>query len=294
MKSSVILIYNPFARRAADREIVRAETFLEKKGFAVEVLRTERGGHACHLATEAVTVAPSLIVAAGGDGTVNEVMNGVVGTEIPLAVLPMGTTNVLAKELAIPEDLYGALEAAITRKPRRVSLGKVETGGKISPATRYFCLMAGIGLDGKTVHDVNASLKKLAGKAAYILSGLENIVKYSPERLSIIVDGRDYSGYSAVVGKAARYGGNFKVTPDADLLDPFIYACIFEGGRRRDLLRYSLGVIRGSHLRYRDVVYIKATEIEVRGTAHMQVDGDYLGLTPARISVAKDALYLVY
>jgi diacylglycerol kinase (ATP) len=294
MKSLVIVIYNPAARRASEGKIARATAYLEEKGFAVELLRTEAAGHARQFAADAWKRNPRLIIAAGGDGTVNEVINGIVRTDTPLGVLPLGTTNVLAKELDIPEDIYGALETAVTSNPRRVSLGMIETGSGKDLSARFFCLMAGIGLDGKAVYDVNAAVKKISGKAAYIFSGIHNILGYSPERLSFIIDGKEYSGFSAVIGKAAKYGGHFKVTPDASLLDPSLFVCLFKGGRRRDLLRYAIGVIRGKHLTYRDVVYLKAREIEIRGNAHIQIDGDYLGLTPAKVSTAKDVLTLVY
>ncbi len=291
MKSSASIIYNPAARKASAANIARAVSYLAKEGYGVEVLRTEKKDHARLLARGMIEKRPALVIAAGGDGTVNEVINGLVWSDVPAALLPMGTTNVLAKELNLPEDLYGALNVAVHGRPRKVSLGRIET--EDGPA-RYFCLMAGIGLDGKAVHDVNRSLKKVSGGAAYILSGIRTIARYSPDRIVILVDGREYAGYTAVVGNASKYGGNFRVTPDANLLDPFLYVSIFQGGGRLDLLRYSIGVIRGSHLRFRDVVYLKASVIKVLGKAHIQVDGDYLGLGPARISVAESALSLIF
>jgi diacylglycerol kinase (ATP) len=255
MKSSVSIIYNPAARKASDASIDHAVTFFEREGYA------------------------------------DEVINGMVWSDVPVALLPMGTTNVLAKELNLPEDLYGALRAAVHGSPKKVSLGRIETGGG---PPRFFCLMAGVGLDGKAVYDVNQSIKKISGGAAYILSGIKNIAEFSPARIVLQVDGREYAGYTAVVGKASKYGGNFKVTPDADLMDPFLYACIFLGRGRLDLLRYSMGVLLGTHLRYRDVVYLKASRIDIQGRAHIQVDGDYLGLSPARISVAESAVNLIF
>jgi diacylglycerol kinase (ATP) len=291
MKSSVNIIYNPAARKASDAGIDRAVTFLEKEGYAVEVLRTERKDHARHLAGLARERRPRLVIAAGGDGTINEVINGMVWTDIPVALLPMGTTNVLAKELNLPEDLPGALRVAVQGSPKRVSLGKIETGGGQS---RHFCLMAGVGLDGKAVHDVSQSMKKVSGGAAYVLSGIKNIATFSPQKIFFEVDGKERAGYTAIVGKASKYGGNFKVTPDANLMDPFLYICIFPGRTRLDLLRYSLGVLTGRHLAYKDVVYLKASRIEIRGTAHIQVDGDYLGRGPATISVAESAVKLIF
>ena len=293
MKSSV-LICNPAALRASAGKIARAQAFLERKGFASEVLVTERSGHAELLARESLKKAPDLIIAGGGDGTINEVINGMVFSGTPLAVLPMGTTNVLAKELALPEDVTGALERALSGTPRRVSLGKIETGEGEQSLSRYFCLMAGMGFDGKAVYDVNDSLKKISGKAAYILSGIRTIFSYPSGEIVIRTEGKEYRAYSAIVGKSSKYGGNLKVTPDASLLDPVLYACIFRGKRPIDILRYFFGILRGTHLVYPDVDYVKSSLLEVQGKVHIQIDGDYLGLTPARISVVKDALNLVW
>ena len=234
-------------------------------------------------------------MAAGGDGTINEVINGMVKSDIPLAILPLGTTNVLAKELGIPEDLKGAMETAVSRKPRTVSLGRIELNPETDSAySRYFCLMAGIGFDGEAVHDMNTAVKKKSGKAAYIFSGIKNLLRYSPNQLFYNIDGKEYTGFSSITGKASKYGGNFKITPDADLSDPFLYTCIFQGNKRSDLLRYVFKVMTGRLFDEKDIVYLKSASVEVLGTAHIQIDGDYLGLTPAKITVAKDALQIIY
>ncbi len=293
MKSS-ILICNPAARRASTGKIGRAQAFLERKGFLSEVLLTEKSGHAAEIARECLEKKPDLIIALGGDGTINEVMNGIVFSGTPLAILPMGTTNVLAKELGIPENVAGALERAVNGLPRKVSLGKIETGEGGHSVARYFCLMAGIGFDGQAVHDVNASLKKISGKAAYILSGIKSMFSYPPGEIVIRTEDREFTAYSVIVGKSSKYGGNLMVTPDANLLDPFLYACIFRGRNRTDILRYLCGIMRRTHLEYADVEYVKSSQLEVLGKVHVQIDGDYLGMTPARISVVKDALDLVW
>lgn len=293
MKSS-ILICNPAAMRTSAGKVARAQAVLEKRGFSSEVLVTERRGHAELLARESLKKSPDIIIAGGGDGTINEVMNGMVFSDTPLAVLPMGTTNVLAKELALPEYVTGALERAVSGTPRRVSLGKIEAGEGEQCVSRHFCLMAGMGFDGKAVYDVNDSLKKISGKAAYILSGINTVFSYPSGEIMVKTEGKEYRAYSAIVGKASKYGGNLKVTPDASLLDPFLYACIFRGKRRFDIVRYFFGILRGTHLKYHDVDYVKSSDIEITGKVHIQIDGDYLGLTPARISVAKDALNLLW
>lgn len=295
MRSLIILISNPAARGASPKKFASASAFLREKGFDTEILLTEKSGDATRLAEESVGKRPFAVMAAGGDGTINEVINGMAWSDVPLAILPLGTTNVLAKELGIPEDLKGAMDTAVSRQSRTVSLGRIELNPETDSAfSRYFCLMAGIGFDGAAVHGMNKAVKKKSGKAAYILSGLKNLLHYSPNQLFYNIDGKEYTGFSSITGKASKYGGNFKITPDADLADPFLYTCIFQGNRRRDLLRYVFKVITGRLSGEEDVVYLKSAGIEVLGTAHIQIDGDYLGLTPAKISVAKNALKIIY
>jgi YegS/Rv2252/BmrU family lipid kinase len=295
MRSSIILIGNPAARGASLKKFESASFFLREKGFDTKLLLTEKSNDATRLAEEAVRARPYAIIAAGGDGTINEVINGMVKSDVPLAILPLGTTNVLAKELGISENINGAMETAVSRKPRTVSLGRIELNpGTDSAYSRYFCLMAGIGFDGKTVHDINNAVKKKSGKAAYILSGIKNLLHYSPNQLFYNIDGKEYAGFSSITGKAGKYGGNFKITPDADLSNQFLYTCIFQGNKRRDLLRYVFKVMTGSLLNVRDIVYLKSASVEVFGTAHIQIDGDYLGVTPAKITVEKDALKIIY
>jgi diacylglycerol kinase (ATP) len=295
MRSSIILISNPAAHGATFRKFECASAFLEEKGFDVKLLLTEKSGDATHLAQEAVREKPYAIVAAGGDGTINEIINGMVKSDVPLALLPLGTTNVLAKELGIPEEMTAALSTAISKAPRMVNLGRIELNPDTDSAyVRYFCLMAGIGFDGKTVHDVNPAIKRKSGKAAYVLSGLKNLLHYAPNQLFYNIDGQELTGFASITGKSSRYGGNFKITPDADLSDPALYTCIFQGNRRSDLIRYVYRTITGSLSKEKDIICLKSTSVEVHGTAHIQLDGDYIGLTPAKITVEKDALKIIY
>jgi len=295
MKSSIVLIGNPAARGASLKKFESAAVFLREKGFDTKLLLTEKSNDATRLASDAVMEKPYAIIAAGGDGTINEVINGMVKSDTPLAILPLGTTNVLAKELDIPEYINGALEAAVSRNPRTVSLGRIELNpGTDSAYSRYFCLMAGIGFDGKTVHDMNTAVKKKSGKAAYIFSGIKNLLSYSPNQLFYYIDGKEFTGFSSITGKASKYGGNFKITPDASLSDPILYTCIFQGNKRSDILRYIFKVVTGRLFDEKDIVYLKSASVEVLGTAHIQIDGDYFGVTPAKIAVEKDALQIIY
>jgi len=294
MKSSIVLISNPTAKRASDRKIAQASRYLMSKGYKVEVLFTEKKGNAESLAREALRELPPLIIAAGGDGTFNEVINGIAGSEIPMAILPLGTTNVLAKEIGIPENVEGAMEIAVTGTTKTISLGKIAFTRPSSLVSRYFVLMAGIGFDGEAVFGINETFKKISGKGAYIYSGIKVLSGFNPRELTFDIDGKTYSGYSAIISKTAKYGGDFKITPDARLTDPTLYICLFKGKKRLDVLRYVFGIATGSHLRFKDVEYLKANRIQIDGNAQIQIDGDYFGMTPAKIEVAPNTLRLIY
>lgn len=294
MKSSIVLISNPVAKKASEKKIAKASYYLESKGYEVKVLFTEKKGDAENYAREAIRRSPSLVIAAGGDGTFNEVANGIAGTDISMAILPLGTSNVLAKELGIPENVEGALKVAVNNTASPVSLGKIEITLDSVPYSRYFILMAGIGFDGEAVFRVNEMVKKISGKGSYILSGMKTILGYNPPQLTLTIDKKTYTGYSAVVGNASKYGGNFTVTPGAKVTDTVLYACLFKGKRRMDHLRYVFGIVTGTHLRYADVEYLQADYVEIKGRAHVQIDGEYLGMTPAHISTVPDALRLIF
>lgn len=291
MKSSITLIANPAAKGASGRKMQRALELLRSAGYEVNVHLTGQRGDAEWLARNACLENAELIIACGGDGTINEVINGAAYSKTKVAILPMGTTNVLAKELGIPENIEGAVRRALSGRAHTVSLGKISFSSRV---TRYFCLMAGIGFDADAVYGFKESIKKRSGKAAYIISGIRTLINYEPEALEFIIGGKSYSGYSAIIGKAAKYGGHFKATPDADLLKPDLYVCIMHGKKRPDIIRYVFGILTGRHLKFRDITYVRAENIEVTGNARVQTDGDYVGTTPAKVTVAKDALMLIW
>ena len=294
MKSSIILICNPAAKSMSGAKIEKARRLLEQKDYRVELFLTKQRGEAEQLAKDAAKRAPAVIIAAGGDGTFNEVANGIAGSEIPMAILPLGTTNVLAKELCIPDTVEGALEVALKKTPKSVSLGRIAIIRDASPVSRYFILMAGVGFDGETVFGINETFKKISGKGAYLYSGLKTLLRFAPEKLAVTVDRKTYTAYSVIVGNASKYGGHFKVTPDARLTEPILHVCLFKGRKRFDTFRYILGIVTGSHLKFADVEYLQAEQIAIKGSAHIQIDGDYFGMTPAEISIVPNALRLVF
>jgi len=306
---TIFLIGNPAAGRKALKKINEAAAIIKSRGYEVRVLLTAKRGDAESFAKEIAVNQPQnptppsspplsrggsggvLIIAAGGDGTFNEVINGIVHTSIPMAILPLGTTNVLAQELGISDDVEKALDAALDGKAHNVCLGKITLSKNIS---RYFCLMAGIGYDAETVYGVKNEVKKYSGKGAYILSGLRTLTSWKPDKLTFSVNGKSSEGYSAIICKASKYAGNFRVAPDADLEKNNFYAFIMHGRKRSDIIKYVCGIVAGKRLKFKGITYEQAENIEVRGKAHVQIDGDYFGMTPAVIETVPDALRLVY
>ncbi|MBA4349392.1 MAG: hypothetical protein C0415_05330 [Thermodesulfovibrio sp.] len=328
MTHTIALIGNPIAGGGALKEIRKAEGILKDKGLDVRLMLTSKKGDAESFAKSISELqtpnSELLIISAGGDGTCNEVANGLIYSGIPMAILPLGTTSVLAKELKIPENTEEALNIALNGKIETVHLGRITLNS--SRITRHFLLMAGVGFDGEAVFGINEKIKKYSGKGAYIFSGIKTLLKYNPEPITInarfkeVEDiygskfkvqnnsspithqyakgGADSSlnltGYTAIIGKASCYGGDFKITPDAGLTDPYLYVFLTHKKGRIDLIRYLSGIImRRSPLEFEDISYFRATEIEIEGSSHIQIDGDYAGTAPAKIDVVQDALKLV-
>ncbi|RJQ45403.1 MAG: diacylglycerol kinase family lipid kinase [Nitrospiraceae bacterium] len=286
------LIVNPAAGNKAYRSIYHIETLIRKKASLTTFI-TQKKGDAFQFAKD--LSGSDLIIVAGGDGTFNEVINGLHSSsggsrhDVPLAFIPLGTTNVLAKELRIPERVDKAVELALTGTPRKISLGRINGW--------CFASMAGIGFDAETVLRVKNNLvKKISGKAAHVTAGLRVLSSYDPPLIRIKSSEKEFSGYTVVIGNNSNYGGYFSVTPDASITEPLLDVCVYSGRTRKDLLRFILGVIRERHLHFSDVVYFKTTALDVSssGTVHVQVDGDYLGTLPVKVDVVKDAVNLIW
>ncbi|MFA5353175.1 MAG: diacylglycerol kinase family protein [Thermodesulfovibrionales bacterium] len=294
----VVLIGNPVAGGGALRKIKRAAELLKGMGYPVRLLLTRQRGDAEEFARETAAGSPrSLVIAAGGDGTYNEVANGLAHTPVTMAILPLGTASVLAREFGIPLRMEEALSLALGGTARKIHLGRITFPGDRTPQVRYFLLMAGIGFDGEAVYRVSGGLKKIAGKAAYLLSGLRVLGGYNPSPLFIRAETENeqvsMTAYMIVISKASCYGGNFRISPDATLFAPYLSVFACQGRRRQDFLRYLWGILKGRHLDFDDISSFQSTEIEVQGRAHVQVDGDYAGMTPVQVGVAFEALNLV-
>ncbi len=287
----IFLIGNPVAGGGTLKKIRKAEKILKVKGFTVETLLTKAQGDAEKFARQINEIYPdnSIVLAAGGDGTYNEVANGLAFSETPMAILPMGTTSVLAKELKIPYRIEKAIEVSLNGRVQKVHLGRIKNQEK----QRFFILMAGIGFDGSAVYKVKPRGKRYLKKIAYILSGIKSLLKYTPPEIEIF-NSKKKKANNAVVCNASCYGGSFKIAPQANLKDPYFYVIVSKTHTRIELVYQILGVIFGFHLKLKNIDYFKTETLKISGDAHVQIDGDYFGKTPVDIELIKNALNLVF
>jgi diacylglycerol kinase (ATP) len=287
--SAVQLIVNPTARQASGQKVMRALDRLRAGGAKVAVLETAKRGDAEAFAREAAQDGQTTtLIAAGGDGTINEIINGMAGLNLPLGILPLGTANVLAAELGIPEDPVKAASVILTGRPDRIYLGSCND--------RYFVMMAGIGFDARVVEAVQPGLKRRLGKAAYVWESLRELTRHRPNPYRLSIDGGpELKVGSAIVANGHYYGGRFVVSPDARLDEPELEVALFERGGRIDALRYTTAMVLGFLTSLPDFSLRSAHSISVFGPEGepVQADGDTIARLPVEIRAAAATVRII-
>jgi len=286
---SAVLVHNPGSGQRSDRfhSITRMVDAIRARGITVTPQVTTGPADATRLTAAALEARVDLVIAHGGDGTVNEVMQVMVGTATPLAVWPGGTSNVLAGELDLPGGIDLLADVFAAQRTRRVSVGRA--------GERYFLLMAGVGLDADVVRAVNPGLKRLTGEGAYWMAGLRQLTDWHPVHFMLETEAGQHSATFAVVANAASYGGGLRFAPEARMDDDLLDICLFDSTQRHRFARYLAAALTGSHLGMAGVTYFKTRRAVVRGDASrfVQVDGELLGPLPVIFECVSDALSLV-
>ena len=306
--TDALLIYNPASGRKRHRrfaEIERAARILEEAGVDTELAPTTGRGTATPLARQAVEEQRGMVVACGGDGTINEIVNGLAGSTVPMALLPAGTANILAKELGIPWDIPRAAGLIPGSKVRRIALGAVfpvngNGSAGLAPHGRYFLSVGGAGPDGAIVHGVQENLedlKKNVGELAYWVEGFRQLVSYGFPEMRIRSNGREHKATIVVAGRTAHYGGPFKITTGASLFEDS-FEFLTNSNRTRLAYLAALPALWFGKLRAADGIEAwKATEIvcEPVGSdpVYAQVDGEPVGRLPLVFRIVPDALSLI-
>ena len=296
--SKAALIYNPVAGgglRTAVRRAGEAADALRRHVPEVLMLPTEPERRADVLAREAVAQGSDLIAPCGGDGTINEALQGVVGSPAALLPLPAGTANVLAWEAGLPVDPVKAADALPTLVARDVEVGVVELPE--AGVRRYFLLMCGAGVDANAVYRLNLNLKRRAGIVAYFWSATQQLFQKF-ERLRVDVAGEAMESTLAVVSKSRLYGGKLVLTPHAHLLERQFDVVTFRSASPLVYTGYLAGVLVRQLDRFRGVRRSRATEVHLSSSEEspnvfVQVDGELVGKLPARIRLGPEAVRLM-
>ncbi len=292
VKRAIIAVNPAAGQGAAGREIVRMESALAKEGFSCLVAISHKQGEIRHAAEMAVREEVDLFVVAGGDGSVNEAVNGLVGSNIPLGVLPYGTGNVLALDLRLPVDNVEDAACSIAHgKTTTVDLGKVNG--------RYFLLMAGIGFDAKVLEYLVPEVKDKLGKAAYAPAIIQALLRHDTTVYKLEVDGLplELEASMIVVANGPSYGMSIKVAPHASMSDGLLDVILFErdNPKRLALIRQALNVITRKHDFDRSISQLTAKKVRIESEkpSLVQVDGDLAFKTPVEIEIVPSALKLI-
>ena len=288
------LISNPKTGRYGSRRrpVEELARQLESLGVKTDLRLTQRAGDATEIAARAARNGSSDVIVAGGDGTINEAIQGLAGTKARLAIIPRGTANVLARELGLPIDDEQALKIAVQGKTREIYLGLAID--ETTQVSRHFVLMAGIGLDASVVRRVQPSLKKRIGKGAFWISGLSHLLTWNPRPFTLQINGDKYTSSFAAIGKAARYGGDLAITPGARLDKPEFEVCIIQTmSRLRYLHLLSYAMRNGMPRNSPEVRFVNAVTVRAQGDAQVQIDGELIGHLPMRFEIAPQSLQVI-
>lgn len=289
------LIFNPVAGKIQrnPKLIQSALETLRAQHVSVEALPTTGQGSAQALARDCVSRGAKTVFVAGGDGTINEVVNGLACSEIALGVLPGGTANCLAVELGIGTNMLTAAKQSGSWQPQRISLGLCRPHNR---EARYFVAMAGAGVDAQIVRDVNHNLKRKIGKAAYWIAGLSASFGVLPELIVKSSMGESRVSF-ALASRVRNYGGDLEIAKSIRLSDAHFETVLFEGRFAVRYLKYLTGVLINQHRGMSGVHVHLVDRLElsaVNGASiYMQVDGEQCGELPAQLEIAKSALTIL-
>ncbi len=283
----VLVIFNPAAGWRRRQRVAQFRRALDASGCAVTVRETTGPGDATRIAAETSIQGFDVIAIAGGDGTINEAVNGLAAGHPPIAIVPLGTANVLAHELGLSLDMEACATLVAGGTPRDVYVGSING--------RRFTMMAGVGFDAHVVSRVTPRLKRRLGKLVYVLHSVAAMVDYDLADYELVIDGTPTRAASAVIAKGHFYGGTFSCTPDARLADPWFHVCLFRSGGGWNVLRYATGLLAGRLDRFGDVDIVRAREVRISGGVEepVQADGEIVTTLPAVATIAPEPLSVV-
>ena len=290
-----VLIVNPTAGRGAAGKQVRViAQKLREYGLHTPVWRyTTAAGDAERMAREAAQAGAQLIVAVGGDGTLHEVVNGILGTPATLGLIPFGTGNDFARAFGLYGDLDAACGALAQGETRRVDVGTLEGAGTGGP--RHFLVLCGTGFDAQTARTVNEGIKYLAGAPAYVWGAILTAKNFTPFQLTLTLDDGEVIQTPAMFASVANMettGGGMKIAPGAQPDDGLLDICLVRQVGKLEMLWQLTKIFDGSHVKHPAVTMLRASRITLDADPPqpLLIDGEVCGTTPAVVTIARQAL----
>jgi diacylglycerol kinase (ATP) len=294
-----MVIFNPTAgARDVHCELKRVASYLEDSGWHLTLRETRGRGDATTFAREAAATGLRVVFVVGGDGTINEAVNGMVGSEVALGLLPSGTGNVWALELGLPipspvrwHPLLGAAKALLAGQVRRVDVGR--------SGERHFLLWTGVGLDAAVTEQIEPKTRaqKRLGTLSYAIAAALVAKDFAGTRVVVNVDGRKAHARALliVVSNTQLYGRILRIASQARLDDGLLDVCIFKGFGFPAAGRHALRVLAGQHLHDPQVVYHQGRRVSISSARPLavQMDGDPVGYTPITLEIVPRALNII-
>ncbi len=289
------VLYNPVARALSRHQHLLQRTIgvLSRQGVEAQLVPTVAPGSATTQVRQLIEDGADLVLAAGGDGTVNEVANGMLHTGVPLAILPGGTANVLGRELGLPMNMERAARLLSQLQVRHVAAGALRfSTGK----PRAFVCMAGVGLDADIVSRLNLDLKAAAGKLAYYIGGFSQVLRTLPE-FNVTVDGVVHQASFALISRVRNYGGDLEIARGASLLRNDFEVVLFRGRLAMQYIPYLLGVAMKRVHQFNGCTVLRGHKVTCQTSSgepvYAQVDGELAGPLPLTTEILPDALTLL-
>jgi len=300
---NALLIHNPNAGGGGGgrrKELDVARKILATAGIEAELAETTGPGDATEIALRASNEGRQLVIACGGDGTLNEVVNGLArqqnGHRVPLALLPGGTANILAKELTLPWDIPQAAHRLIRGTVREIALGLATPVDEPEKA-RYFLSVAGAGPDGRITYAVDLELKARLGILAYWWQGAREALLYKFPRFNVKTEDQTIEASLVIVGRTKHYGGPFKITTKADLYEDQFELAVLTTQSGLRYLSYLPTLWFGDLRKTEGVHFLKADALVCEPTdgepVYAQVDGEPLSRLPVEFKIVPRALKLL-
>ncbi len=288
------IIYNPVARGLSRhrRSLQSSIEALAGLGIHATLVATTAPGTATGQARSLIEAGCDLIIAAGGDGTINEVANGMLHSGVPLAILPGGTANVLARELRLPMSMERVAALMHEFRPCRIAVGVLQ----IAAQRRMFLCMTGAGLDAEIVNRLNLNLKRTMGKFAYYVCSFSQVFRAFAE-FEVDVDGRRHEAGFALISRVRNYGGDLEIARGASLLRDEFEVVLFRGTIGARYLPYLLGVALGRAHQMKGCVIVRGRTVTctqpARRDVYVQIDGELAGKLPVTAEIMPEALTLL-